>query len=164
MKLEMAKKIADDFLKLIRPFCLRAEIAGSIRREKPEVKDVEICAVPRDLWELKNVMYIQHCIKGKFPSKYSRILYKDEYVDIFWCTRDNWGNIFLIRTGDWEFSKWIMGTKTREVGLRQREGYLWRGNERLSCPEEADVFKLLEMDFIEPKDRVFGEITKQGYL
>ena len=70
----------------------------------------------------------------------------------------------LIRTGDWEFSKWIMGTKTREVGLRQREGYLWRGNERLSCPEEEDVFELLGMNFIEPKDRVFGEIKKQGCL
>ena len=69
MKLETAKEIANDFLKLIRPFCLRAEIAGSIRREKPEVKDVEICAVPRDLWELKNIMYIQCCIKGEVSLK-----------------------------------------------------------------------------------------------
>jgi len=164
LKLETAKKIAHDFMEQISPFCLRTESAGSVRRGELEIQDIDICAIPKALFGLKTVMDRQHYIKGRFPSRNSQIKFKGEKIDIFWCSRENWGNIFLIRTGDWEFSKWIMGTKTREVGLRQREGYLWRGNERLSCPEEVDVFKLLEMDFIEPKDRVFGEITKQGCL
>lgn len=42
-----AKKIADDVLEQIRPHCFRAEIAGSIRRLKPEVKDIEIVAIPK---------------------------------------------------------------------------------------------------------------------
>lgn len=153
MLLEEAKKIANDFMREILPFCSRVEIAGSIRRGKREVKDIEICAIPRDLFELKTVMDRQRCVKGKFPSKYSQIIYCDEKIDIFWCNKDNWGNIFLIRTGDWRFSKWIMGTKTREVGLRQRDGYLWRGDERLSCPEELDYFNRLGMDYIDPKKR-----------
>ena len=166
MKLEMARKIARTFMSQIQSGCSRVEIAGSVRREKPEVHDIEICAIPNpiDLFWLKEIMDAQQYIKGKFPSKYSRIISQCEKIDIFWCSKDNWGNIYLIRTGPWEFSKWIMGTKTREVGLRQREGSLWRGNKKLSCPEEADVFKLLGMDFIEPKDRVFREVTKQGYL
>ena len=153
MKLEEAKTIAQDFLKEISPYCLRAEIAGSVRRGKSEVHDIEICAIPKALFGLKTVMDRQNYIKGKFPSRYSQIKFQCEKIDIFWCARENWGNIYLIRTGPWEFSKWIMGIKTKAVGLKHREGYLWRGNERLSCPEERDVFNRLGMDYIEPKKR-----------
>ncbi len=31
----------------LEPFCDRIEIAGSIRRKKPNVKDVEIVAIPK---------------------------------------------------------------------------------------------------------------------
>ena len=153
MKLGFAKEIADDFLKMIRPFCLKAEIAGSVRREKPEPNDIEICAIPRDLWELKNVMYIQHCLKGKFPSKYSQIIYQGEKMDIFWCNQDNWGNIFLIRTGPWEFSKKLMSTRANIRGLKHEGGYLWHGNKKLRCPEEKDVFEMLGLPYIKPKNR-----------
>lgn len=37
-----AHSIALAVLELLRPHCIRIEIAGSIRREKPEVKDIEI--------------------------------------------------------------------------------------------------------------------------
>ena len=150
MNLQEGKEIARTFISLIQPYCSRVEIAGSVRRGKSEVKDVEICAIPRDLFELKAVMDRQRSIKGKFPSKYSQIRLQGATIDIFWCNKDNWGNIFLIRTGPWEFSKWVMGSKTREVGLRQRDGYLWKENERLICPEEKDVFGFLGMNYIEP--------------
>jgi DNA polymerase/3'-5' exonuclease PolX len=37
MKLENAIRIADNFVSEIKEFCERIEIAGSIRRKKPEV-------------------------------------------------------------------------------------------------------------------------------
>ncbi len=37
-----AHSIAVRVLDLLRPHCIRCEIAGSIRREKSEVKDIEI--------------------------------------------------------------------------------------------------------------------------
>ena len=153
MLLNEAKKIARDFISQIQPFCSRAEIAGSVRRGKAEVKDIEICAIPKSLFELKIIMDKQYYIKGRFPAKYSQIVYQGKTIDIFWANKDNWGNIFLIRTGDWEFSKWIMGVKTRQVGLKQRDGYLWRGDERLNCPEERDFFNRLGMNYIEPRNR-----------
>ena len=156
MKLETAKKIAGTFISQIQPWCLRIEIAGSVRREKPEVHDIEICAIPnpQDLFGLKEIMDAQQYIKGKFPSKYSQIISQGEKIDIFWCNRENWGNIFLIRTGDWEFSKWIMGTRARIRGLVHNEGYLWRGSERLCCFEEKDVFEAVGLPYIEPNERL----------
>ena len=43
-----AKEIADQILSGISSSCVRSEIAGSIRREKKEVKDIEIVAIVDD--------------------------------------------------------------------------------------------------------------------
>ena len=45
MKHAEAKAIAEKYLLQLRPFSRRIEIAGSIRREKPEVKDIEIVMI-----------------------------------------------------------------------------------------------------------------------
>lgn len=42
-----AHSIAVRVLELLRPHCIRCEIAGSIRREKSEVRDIEIVAIPK---------------------------------------------------------------------------------------------------------------------
>jgi DNA polymerase/3'-5' exonuclease PolX len=44
-----AKRLADCLVKAIAPYCERIEIAGSVRRKKADVKDIEIVAIPR--WE-----------------------------------------------------------------------------------------------------------------
>jgi DNA polymerase/3'-5' exonuclease PolX len=49
MRLREAQKVAERLAGLMSPFCARVEIAGSVRRSCPEVKDVELVAVPR--WE-----------------------------------------------------------------------------------------------------------------
>src|ERR1700750_2314871 len=41
------ESIAQKLIERIKPYCVRAEIAGSIRRCKPEVKDIEIVAIPK---------------------------------------------------------------------------------------------------------------------
>jgi hypothetical protein len=47
MRLKDAEEVARRLTAVMSPFCLRVEIAGSIRRSCPEVKDVELVAVPR---------------------------------------------------------------------------------------------------------------------
>jgi DNA polymerase/3'-5' exonuclease PolX len=42
-----ARRIADSLLEAISPHCVRAEVAGSIRRKKPVVKDLEIVAIAK---------------------------------------------------------------------------------------------------------------------
>lgn len=50
-KMQFAKsvKLAIEIQDLMRPYCERIEIAGSIRRECSEVKDIEIVCIPK--WE-----------------------------------------------------------------------------------------------------------------
>ena len=52
MELVTAKQIADSIVDAIGPACSRAHVAGSIRRQKPEVKDIEIVAIVNDYDDL----------------------------------------------------------------------------------------------------------------
>lgn len=49
MELSDARRRAEQLIEQMQPYCHRIEIAGSIRRGKPEVKDIEIVAAPK--WE-----------------------------------------------------------------------------------------------------------------
>jgi DNA polymerase/3'-5' exonuclease PolX len=48
MKLEIAKVLAHDLLKELRPYCSKGEIAGGIRRGKAEPHDIELVLQPRE--------------------------------------------------------------------------------------------------------------------
>jgi len=48
MLLAEARKLAEQMVERLRPACDKIEIAGSVRRGKPEVKDIEIVCLPRD--------------------------------------------------------------------------------------------------------------------
>ncbi len=44
-ELSVARFVGDDLLRLLAPHCERIAVAGSIRRKKPHVKDIELlCA------------------------------------------------------------------------------------------------------------------------
>jgi DNA polymerase/3'-5' exonuclease PolX len=47
MRLREATIIAERLAEMMSPFCVRVEIAGSIRRSCPEVKDIELVAISR---------------------------------------------------------------------------------------------------------------------
>lgn len=47
MKLSEAQKVAEGVARLFEPFCDRIEIAGSIRRQRPECNDVDLVVIPR---------------------------------------------------------------------------------------------------------------------
>jgi hypothetical protein len=46
MKLEDARAVAQGVLRLVQPWCKWSSVAGSIRREVADVKDIEIVCVP----------------------------------------------------------------------------------------------------------------------
>ena len=173
MKYEEALEIAERVEKELEPYCKRIEIAGSIRRKRPECGDIEIVLVKDDVEGLKSVVDKWIKVKGEVTGRYTQRLIEGGKVklDIFMANEDNWGNIFLIRTGNWVFSRWMMGIKAREMGYKHAGGYLWEPVEsdvlwrkenaakttpngvKCICREEKDVFELLDVDWIEPEDR-----------
>lgn len=159
MKYEEIKVIGERYKKILAPYCKRIEIAGSIRRKKDNPRDIELVIIrdPEKIGELKEIVDSWYRVKGDISGRYTQrvLLDVDIKLDIFIAVDDgsNWGNIFLIRTGNWIFSRFMMGIRAPQLGLKHREGFLWRDNERLVCKEELDVFDALDMEYIPPEER-----------
>lgn len=171
---QFAKSIADKALEEFRPYCERIEIAGSLRRQKREIGDIEICAIPRyeiNLFgepglSLLNLYLGQMAQKqrlvteGKWGPSYKKFrlaAHQEMSIDLFITSPPQWGLIFMIRTGSAEFSQRLVTQKNKggllPSHLKVSDGWVWDGNERLELPEEDSVFALLGIDYINPQDR-----------
>jgi len=173
MKLETAQHIAEWWLNYLGRSCEKIAIAGSIRREKSEVKDIEIVAVPYAV-EIPNlfggsgkfVYPIDKRLKGypltKNGPRYKQISLKEINIDLFLVLPPaQWGVIFTIRTGPASFSIRIV-THKKWGGLlpdyfKVDKGSLWSleaGKKTLiSVPTEKDFFQAIGLDWIEPRER-----------
>ena len=110
MNYKSARRIADSIVEQLKPYCKRIEIAGSVRRKKEEVKDIEICIIPdnKQLITLAKVINKSRRIKGGMINKYSqRMLPEGIKLDIFMANADTWGLIYAIRTGSAYYSPMI---------------------------------------------------------
>lgn len=175
MKLEDARLIAVSLVDTLRPYCEKIEIAGSIRRGKADVKDIEIVAEPmlvRPLnlfgdpgpWKSRLVDFLdrkddQFASPIKGDQKYRQYELPQEIkLDLFMVTPPaQWGVIYAIRTGPAEYSRWLV-TRRRSGGalpsyLQVRDGGVWRGQELIPTPTERSFFQLLGLDYIRPENR-----------
>ena len=158
------KAIADSLVELLNPFVERLEIAGSIRRNKETIGDIELVAIPKPyktgLFEdgLARVVNQWPRLKGELEygvCKYTqRVLPQGINLDLFFATKINWGLIFLIRTGDWQFSKKFIGLLLPQKGYKSEGGYLKDSYNRIvQTPEEIDLFKFAGIEYIQPENR-----------
>ena len=158
-----AYSIALVVLELLRPHCIRCEIAGSIRREKPEVKDIEIVAIPKPfqtgLFEdgIAEVVNRWQKVKGELEygkTKYTqRILPEGIKLDLFFAEPGNWGLIFAIRTGSADYSHKILASGWVKRGYKSEGGYLTQAGKTYNVLEEKDLFDIIGLAYVEPKHR-----------
>jgi len=158
-----AQKIASEVLEQLKPHCKRIEIAGSIRRKKPGVGDIEVVAVPlpysTGLLEdgLAAVVNKWEKVKGELEygkTKYTqRILPEGIKLDLFFAEEGNWGSIFAIRTGSAEYSHQILAKGWVRQGFKSEGGYLFRDGDKYEVPEEKDLFRMIGIPYTEPENR-----------
>ena len=179
--LAAARSVAGELVQLLDPYCERLKVAGSVRRGRSTVHDVELLAIPKvarrlDLFgdvaeELSELdVYLDSLIDcgsllHKRPNRLGRYTYGPLNkllvhvptgipVDIFSTTAENWGMALLVRTGPAQFNIRVM-SRFRELGLRGHAygGVTDRTGHELACPDEATVFELLGWAFVESADR-----------
>jgi DNA polymerase/3'-5' exonuclease PolX len=182
-----ARHLACEVVALLRDRCERIEVAGSIRRARPDVGDVEIVCVPRisetvaglfgDRLERRNELdalcqdliergVFAHRLASNgqhaFGERLKRLTYGGVALDLFSVLPPaEWGVILAIRTGPAEFSRRLV-TRRRSGGLlpdwlRVQDGAIWHGADPVPTPEEADVFRLLGLPNIPPAERTGTE-------
>ena len=158
-----AYKIAVEILEQLKPHCLRIEIAGSIRRKKKDIGDIELVAIPlpyaTGLFEngIASVVNKWEKVKGDLEygkTKYTqRILPEGIKLDLFFAEESNWGSVFAIRTGSAKFSHKVLANGWVRQGFRSEGGYLYRDGERYEILEEEDLFKLIGVKYVAPENR-----------
>ena len=179
MKLTLASEIADEIIEGFWCTCYCIVKAGSVRRGIAEVKDIEICYIPRlvskrvDLFTYTDVSAtdgviadIVACgflawdeeVKRNGP-KYKRLIHVNTgiVVELFAATLENWGLILALRTGPAEFNhklvtQWSHGG-IMPMGMAMRGGYLWRGLARLESPDEETFFGQIGIPNWAPRER-----------
>lgn len=162
MNLQLAKSIAYKTVQILRPHCHRIEIAGSIRRQKPNVKDIEIVAIPRPyeigLFQsgIATVVNQWEKVKGELPCKYTqRRLPEGINLDLFFAEPGNWGLIFAIRTGSAEYSHKVLANAWVKAGYKSVNGYLVHSlhNKRIEIREEEDLYRMIFVKYTAPENR-----------
>jgi len=77
-----------------------------------------------------------------------------ETIDMFVAHPDNWGYIFAIRTGSAEYSHNTLANGWVKKGFKGENGFLTKNGVIVPVKEETDLFKLIGVEYVEPKDRI----------
>lgn len=165
MKLQTAEILTYEITRILSPFCRRIEIAGSVRRKCPEVNDIDLVVI-QDSYKL--AQYLQskesssneinsRSIDLKIGPKHRQVRYQGNKIELWFASEDNFGLIYLIRTGSAFFSQSILA-KWKQVsnGGYSKGGYLHTSDhKKFPTYEETGVFKLCGINYIDPLNRSF---------
>ena len=164
-----ALRVAQDLKALLAPACERIEIAGSVRRQKPDVADIELLCVPKPCNEILYIDALDEAVmggpldmrpnvKGRFTyGRLNKLMVHRSSgipVDIFSVEVRNWGMSLVVRTGPAEFNVRFMA-RLLQLGMK---GHAYGGitsalGQEIECPDEESVFRCLGWAYTPPEQR-----------
>ncbi len=164
MQLDQATAIAERVKAQLAPHCDRIEIAGSIRRRKADVGDIEIVAIPKPydvgLFASGIAPIVEQWprVRGVLPCKYTQRMLPDGIaLDLFFATAENWGLIYAIRTGSADYSHRVLAHGWSVRGFKSVDGVLHNSAGRpVATPEEEDLFRIAGVAWVPPEKRTIG--------
>ncbi|MBA7634670.1 hypothetical protein ES703_42260 [subsurface metagenome] len=169
MELEKAKGIAENLKSRLAPVCEKIEVAGSIRRQKPEVGDIELLCIPRYVAGVDQLdreigaLMIQGILGFRLNKRGSRIYGPKNKllvhingigVDIFSTDEECWPVALVVRTGGKETNKRIATAALRK-GWRFHaygSGFSTPHGE-IVCRSEREVFEAVGLPFQRSEER-----------
>jgi len=152
--LEEARAAAEALADELEEYCERVSIGGSIRRQRPDVHDIDIVIIPGEGVSLQP-FFERHRISPKGGEKTLKFRWKGIPVDLYIATVWTWPTIVLIRTGSKEHNimmchrAWDYGMKLHADG----RGLEDNNGEPLFCSAERNIFEALRLPYREPWER-----------
>lgn len=160
---------AEEVRRILAPWTTRAEIAGSIRRRKPNPRDIEIVAEPTTVndglfGEPRPAIEEIRTTAGRLGSvvkggdRYIQVrdvLGSGYTLDLFLVHPPaEWGVILAIRTGPADWSQELV-TRIKGRLWRHQDGHVVEEMGRVvPCPTEEDFFRAARTPWREPWERV----------
>lgn len=160
MRLEEAKPIAEKVKEFLSPYCEKLEIAGSIRRAKAIVHDIDIVLIekPKAALMFASVYDVVASI-GKVElngAKIKRVRWGELItIDIYIATPATWATLLLIRTGSKENNiKLATIAKRRGWQLKASgDGLFNDKGERVAGDTEESIYEALGIPYQPPEER-----------
>lgn len=154
-------------LQVIEPRCVRTAIAGSLRRLKPTVNDVDIVVQPRpDMWlqVIKTIRSEFNAVTGKQGDKLATMYLPLKIpaesrsghvqVDLYRAEPQAWGILLLVRTGSKEHNVKLCNLAIQKgLRLKYSVGLVDDSGRVVAGRTEEEVFQALGLPYIQPKDR-----------
>jgi len=149
MSLATAKELVAELTQeLNKRGYLKVEVAGSIRRKKDWIGDIDLIVRGDDLLLLEGLGEA----KERGESKWT-FVYKGQQVNVFKCKEEHWGAMLL----------YLTGPKGSTVGLRikaKKKNYVLnqyglfdeKGN-LLAAKTEAEIYKCFGKEYKDPEKR-----------
>ncbi|MCE5225249.1 MAG: hypothetical protein LLG05_05250 [Porphyromonadaceae bacterium] len=176
MPLSRAQAIADRFMTYLAPYVSKMSIAGSVRRECPEVGDVELVALPKD--EFSMTTAFPDNFKGMTVNgeRLKRFIYPDQnlQIELYLPQSFDYGRILAIRVGSSAFAHYKLMTEANRAGwigtsegLRRKKecektksgiwkilpDYKLNPTKPPEFPTEESFFEFLQIPYIHPRER-----------
>jgi DNA polymerase (family 10) len=154
MELAYAQKLAQDIVEQIRPHCERIEVAGSIRRKKSEVRDIDIVLIPKPLLWHRIIATLQRKMEAEVVKRgdnIAQLTIKDVNVDLYVATPETWGGLLLIRTGSAGHNI-RLSKRALSMGLKLTHSGLTKDG-KIIASTEKEIFEALSLNYIEPEER-----------
>jgi DNA polymerase (family 10) len=145
------------------PKVIRAELAGSLRRCKETIKDIDIVASCKDadrpaiMEAFTKFPGVRHII-AKGDTKSSVLLEKGIPADLRLLSDEEYPYLLHHSTGSAEHNV-AMRSHALKRGIKMSDYGLFKGNKLIRCKDEAEIFAALGMSYVPPEMREnMGEI------
>lgn len=154
--------LAEDVVSELTPLCEKIEIAGSIRRERPLVNDIDIVCIPKflQLDAIKERLELlakpaRATVTG--GDRYLKLSsFKGIQVDVYIADAQTWATLLLVRTGSKQHNI-KLAQRAREVGYKLNadgHGLTWISKDvNVPVHTEEQIFKELGLAYKEPRER-----------
>lgn len=148
-----ANEIVDDIAE--SGLVQRCSIAGSLRRRKEIVKDIDIIASSKDMAAVID-FFTEHRlvvkVNAKGSTKASVTLKEGINADLRVVTDEQYPYALHHFTGSREHNT-AMRHMARQINLKMNEYGLFRDSQNIACNSEEEIFKQLGMAYIPPELR-----------
>ena len=171
LDLRTAMDIAESFVSKLEKIkeVKKADAAGSLRRVKETVRDIDILVSSKEPGKVMDAFTGFDGVKdvlAKGPAKSSIRTNDNIQVDVRVVEAESYGAALMYFTGSKEHN-----IKLRQIaikkGLKLNEYGIFKGEKRIAGKTEEEMYKALELSYIEPElreDRGEFEASAQGNL
>lgn len=174
MNLIYAQRCAEKLINWLMPFCEKIQVAGSIRRERQTVGDVDLVVIPKLRTEkdlLGTITGHQNLVADEVRRRaaeerwtilkdgpaYLVWMARTVQVDIWFATRATWGTVLMCRTGSKEHNIWL-ASRAGEMGGHWNPHHGLTIGQTTASETEESIYQLAGVPFIEPGRREAGQL------